>query len=320
MQATLEDDLAATSTSLVPQGCATADWKQATTFVVPGRSYTLTLTNHHGLWLPGTDTLFDDVALEYDDFVVDLQPVYNAADDYVSIDHLPMPLVPGSEARAQIETFQTAGNLSDTPQLTAAVSPTGPVGSIGDNGARASVAIGADAAAGVYTLTVTGTEGTAVHSSKQQLTVVRPGPIVNGGFESGLSGWTVTPGAAGVLNTGCHGGTYCATVDAYDDGTGSFTTLSQVFLAPAGSTSLSLWYKPDCSSQGTTIGPLATLIDIVDRTSAVVIDGISVPWCTSPWVQATQPVQAGHFYQLEFHRPFDSSTPVLIFLDDVTVQ
>src|SRR5438132_14406743 len=95
-----------------------------------------------------------------------------------------------------------------TVSLAASVSPAGPTASLGPASVAAggsstlTVSAGAGVAAGSYSVTVTGTEGAATHSTSVAVTVtIPPSGITNGGFESGLAGWT-SPGSTGVSSVG----------------------------------------------------------------------------------------------------------------------
>jgi uncharacterized membrane protein len=63
--ATLRNNSAGTTDTMVPKFCSVTAWTRVTAAVVPGQSYTLTLTNHDDNY-PGdpTYTLFDDVSIQ----------------------------------------------------------------------------------------------------------------------------------------------------------------------------------------------------------------------------------------------------------------
>jgi hypothetical protein len=61
---TLKDNTAGTTATMLPRTCTSAGWKNITSAVTAGHSYTVTLTNHDDNYSSDpTYTLFDDVAL-----------------------------------------------------------------------------------------------------------------------------------------------------------------------------------------------------------------------------------------------------------------
>src|SRR5262249_43959642 len=63
--ATLPDNTTGTTGTILPRGCRTNPWTQATSSVIAGHSYTLTLVSHDDNF-PGdaTFTLFDDIVIQ----------------------------------------------------------------------------------------------------------------------------------------------------------------------------------------------------------------------------------------------------------------
>lgn len=211
-----------------------------------------------------------------------------------------------------------------TVNLTASVSPAGPTVSL----SQASVAAGSSAtltvnagsaAAGNYTVTVTGTEGSATHATTVAVTVTAVstgGGLVNGGFESGLTGWTAT----GTTSVSSAGHTGSAAQLGATSPTNGDSTLSQTFTAPAGATSLSLYSKIVCPDTLTYDWATATLKDNTAGTTATVI----ARTCTNSgvWMQSTSAITAGHSYLLTLvsHDDNYASDPTDTLFDDVTLS
>ncbi len=179
------------------------------------------------------------------------------------------------------------------------------------------------AAPGSYTVSVTGTSGTLSHSTSVGFTVTSGGggggggTLTNGDFETGsLSGWTVAGTASAV--TGGHGGTYAARVGS-TAATNGDSSIAQSFTAPAGATSLSLYYKVVCPDSITYDWATATLADTTAGTTATVL----AKTCTnsSAWVQASSALVAGHAYTLTLFSHDDNyaGDPTYTLYDDVTI-
>src|SRR5256885_398632 len=127
--------------------------------------------------------------------------------------------------RTRIGTFKLPGcggtpppndfSISASPSAVSATqngSATSTIATAVTSGSAQTVSLGASGlpsgatATGTYTVTVTGTAPSATHSTAVTLTVTAPpaSGITNGGFESGLTGWT-TVGSATTSST-AHGG------------------------------------------------------------------------------------------------------------------
>src|SRR5262249_33577370 len=151
------------------------------------------------------------------------------------------------------------------------------------------------AAPGNYTVTVTGTSGALTHDTTVSFGVTAPSSgIVNGDFEIGsLSSWTTTGTASAV--TGAHGGTYAARVGSTPPSNGD-RSVSQTSAAPAGSASLSFYYKAVCPDTVTYDWATATLVDNTAATTTTMLNKT----CTNSgsWAQAAAALVAGHNYTL----------------------
>ncbi len=136
---------------------------------------------------------------------------------------------------------------------------------------------------------------------------------INGGFESGLSGWTTT-GSVVSASTTAHSG-----AKSLQLGTSSPTTdnsASQTFTAPAGAIQLSLWYENFCPDSITYDWALVTL---KDNTSGVTSTLVNTCATSASWTNVTAPVTAGHSYTLTLANHDDNyaGDPTYTLFDDV---
>ena len=231
----------------------------------------------------------------------------------------------GGSGSASIATAVTSGSAGAV-SLSASVSPAGPVAQLGAPSVTAggsttlTVSAGASVSAGSYTVTITGVEGAASHSATIALTVTSGGGggggLVNGGFESALTGWTVSGLASAVATA--HGGSNAAQVGSTGPTTDS--SIAQTFTAPAGAAQLSFWYEVHCPDTITYDWATATLKDNTAGTTATVL----AKTCTNAgaWKQATAAVTAGHSYTLTLSNHDDNyaSDPTYTWYDDVTIS
>ena len=234
-----------------------------------------------------------------------------------------LSIVQGGSGTSAISTA-VVGNAG-TVNLAATVSPAGPTVSLSPASVAAggsstlTVSVGAAVAAGSYTVTVTGTEGSATHAATVAVTVTSSGgggALVNGGFESALSGWTAA-GTTAVV-TGGHTGS-AAQVGSTSPGTDS--SLAQTFTLPANAATLSFWFKVVCPDTVTYDWATATLVDNVSGTTSTLL----AKTCTNSgaWVQSSTSVaaSAGHSVTLTLANHDDNyaSDPTYTLFDDVVV-
>ena len=141
------------------------------------------------------------------------------------------------------------------------------------------------AAAGTYVVTVTGTSGTLSHSASVSWTITGGGggggAIVNGGFESGLTGWTPA-GTATAAGT-AHGGSGAAQVGSTT--TTTLSSVSQTFTVPGSGSTLSFWYQGVCNDTVTYAWATATLADVTAGTTATLLPKTCTK--TGQWVKVT---------------------------------
>ena len=142
------------------------------------------------------------------------------------------------------------------------------------------------------------------------------GGITNGGFESGLTGWTPSGTAAQV--SGGHSGSFAARAGATTPTNGD-SSLAQTFTAPAGTSSLSVWYKETCPDTITYDWATITLKDNTAGTTSTVL---AKTCSTTAWTNATAAVVAGHSYTLTLtsHDDNYSTDPTYTLFDDVALR
>jgi hypothetical protein len=119
------------------------------------------------------------------------------------------------------------------------------------------------------------------------------GGISNGGFESGVTGWTST-GTTLAITSPVHGGAGAAQIGSTSPSTDS--SLAQTFTVPSGQTQLSFWYKMTCPDTVTYDWFTATLTDNTAGTTSTPVGKTCAT--NSTYVQVSTAVTAGHSYRL----------------------
>ncbi|HEX3649024.1 MAG TPA: hypothetical protein VHV49_11395 [Pseudonocardiaceae bacterium] len=137
--------------------------------------------------------------------------------------------------------------------------------------------------------------------------------VTNGGFESGISGWTAS-GSGAVTTARAHSGTHsdapCATVNCT-------STLTQSVVLPAGSHgALTFWTYVTTQESGTKVWD--TLAAKVNGTTVATVSNASP---RSAWFETTVDLAsyAGQTITLSFAETNDAELPTSFYLDDVSV-
>jgi hypothetical protein len=167
----------------------------------------------------------------------------------------------GSSGSSTI-TVNKLNGFTGSVSLSASGLPAGVTASFGTNPTTSTSVVtftaSSTATTGAKTVTITGTSGTLSHTTSINLTINPTGGggqqlIVNGGFESGSSPWTLT---AGVLNSSAseppHSGSFDAWLDGY--GTTHTDSATQTVTIPSTATSatLTFWLHIDTAETTTT--------------------------------------------------------------------
>ena len=276
-------------------------------------SYTLTVTGTEGSKVHSASVTLTVPSPTSNDFAISASPAS-------------VSIAQGASGNSTISTSVTSGSAA-TVSLAVSGAPSGVTASLtpasvtAGASAALNITVGATAAAGSYTLTVTGTEGTAVHSASVALTVTSVGGggggITNGGFESGsLSGWTAT-GASESVSTTAHSGTYSARLGSTSPTNGD-SSISQTFTAPSGATGISFWYRMSCPDTVSYDWATATLKDNTAGTTKTLLTRICT---TNPWTQVSGTLIAGHSYTLTLtsHDDNYAGDPTFTLFDDVAI-
>jgi hypothetical protein len=230
----------------------------------------------------------------------------------------------GSSATTTVSTSVVSGS-AESVALSASGLPTGASGSFSPGSVTAggsstlTITTSSSAPAGSYPVTVTGTAASATHAASYTLTVnpTGGGGITNGGFESGLSGWTSTGGTAAITSP-VHSGAGAAQIGSTSPSTGS--SLSQTFTVPSGQGRLSFWYKMTCPDTVTYDWFTATLTDNTAGTSSTPLGKTCAT--NSGYVQVSTSVTAGHSYTLTLTNHDDNFAGDASFtdVDDVALS
>ncbi|GAA2608165.1 M28 family peptidase [Paractinoplanes durhamensis] len=236
----------------------------------------------------------------------------------------------GSSATATVSTATTSGS-AQTVALTSSGAPSGvtvsfsPASVTSGGSSTVTIATTAAAAAGSYTITVTGT-GSATHTASYTLTVNGTGggctgagqKLADPGFENATTSWTGSSGVVGA-NTG-DGAPRTGTRNAWLDGYGSThtDTLSQSVTLPSGCTSYALsFYLKISTSETTTTSQYDKLTVQVGTTTLQVFSNLNASAYTLRSYSLA--AFAGQTVTLKFTGVEDSSLKTSFVIDDTAL-
>jgi hypothetical protein len=205
----------------------------------------------------------------------------------------------GSSVTSTVSTAVVSGS-AESVALSASGLPSGASASFSPSSVTAggsstlTITTSTSTPAGSYPITITGTAASATHTTTYTLTVTggTGGGVTNGGFESGLSGWTST-GTTLAVTSPVHSGTGAAQIGSTSPSNTS--SLAQTFTVGSG-TSLSFWYKMTCPDTVTYDWFTATLKDNTTGTTTTVLGKTCAT--NSAYVKVSSAVTAGHSYTL----------------------
>jgi hypothetical protein len=231
----------------------------------------------------------------------------------------------GSAATTTVGTSVVSGT-AESVALSASGLPSGASASFNPSPVTAggsstlTITTSASTPVGSYPVTITGTAASATHTTTYTLSVTSPGGgggITNGGFESGLTGWTST-GVTAAITSPVHGGTGAARIGSTSPSTDA--SLAQTFTVPTGSTQLSFWYRMTCPDTVTYDWFTASLTDTTTGTTSTPLGRTCAT--NSSYVQVSTAVTPGHSYTLTLTNHDDNyaSDPSYTAVDDVALS
>ncbi|GCE20781.1 hypothetical protein [Dictyobacter kobayashii] len=248
-----------------------------------------------------------------------------------------LSIAQGSNGSSTISTAVTSGSAA-TVSLTASVSPSGPTASLSPTSVTAggsstlTVSVGSSVAAGTYTVTVNGTEGSANHSTSVTVTVTSSGGgggnvITNGGFENGSSSWTESSsgGYEIVDSSNPHSGSYSAYLCGYDSCNDSiYQTVSVP--STASKITLTYWTYISTNESGSTCydyfyARLRTTSGATISTPQKQCNANTHGWTQYSFdVTSALSAYKGKQVQVYFLGTTDSSLPTNFYVDDVALN
>jgi hypothetical protein len=248
----------------------------------------------------------------------------NGGNDFtMSVNPTSVSATAGGSATATVGTSVVLGT-AETVTLSASGLPPGasatfaPPSVTAGGSSMMTVSTSTSTPVGNFGLTITGTAPSATHAVPFGLSVVpSSGAIVNGTFESGLSGWTSTGTTAAVTDP-VHTGLGAARIGAVTPTRDS--SLVQTFTVPSGQNQLSLWYLTQCPDTIMFDWFTVTLRDNTTATTTTPVARI----CTiqNSFVKVSATLTAGHSYTLTMLNHDDNATgdATRTFVDDVVLS
>ncbi|MFJ9343869.1 M28 family peptidase [Streptomyces sp. NPDC101733] len=236
---------------------------------------------------------------------------------------------PGGSATSTVNTTTVSG-AAQTVALSVSGAPSGVSASLSPTSVQSgqsstlSVQVGASAAQGTYTLTVTG-NGTVAHSTTYTLTVGGGGGtctprqvVANGGFESGASPWSATSGViTNQAGQAPHAGSYMAWLNGW--GSQHTDGASQALTVPSGCSTYQLAFYLHIDTDETESVVYDTLKVSVGGQTLETLSNVDA---RSGYVLKTYDVSrfAGQSVTLQFQGVEDQSLQTSFVVDDVTLQ
>jgi hypothetical protein len=230
------------------------------------------------------------------------------------------PVVAGSQLSFTVDTGVVSGapgtlTLAVTGLPAAASAAISPQSINAGAKAQVTITTSGNASPGTYPVSVTATASAARHSATYSLTINAAQVVVNGGFESGLSGWNAS-GSASTVGSPVHGGGTAVLLGRIN-GSGE-TTITQT-VTVAGTGALSFWYDMICDDRvqydwfdawATDLSTNQT-VDLVRKTCAT----------SGSYQQVTATLTSGHRYKIvvENHDDNYSQDSSYTYVDDVSV-
>jgi hypothetical protein len=230
----------------------------------------------------------------------------------------------GSSATSTVSTAVVSGS-AESVSLSASGLPSGAAASFSPTSVTAggsstlTITTSTSTPAGSYPITITGSAASATHTTTYTLTVTGGtggGGLTNGGFESGLTGWTAT-GTTLAITSPVHSGSGAAQIGSTSPSNTS--SLAQTFTVSTG-TSLGFYYKMTCPDTVTYDWFTATLTDNTTGTTTTLRSKVCAT--NASYVHVTGTVTAGHSYTLTLTSVDDNypGDPSYTDVDDVTVS
>ncbi|MEO7022252.1 MAG: S53 family peptidase [Ktedonobacteraceae bacterium] len=252
-----------------------------------------------------------------------------------------LSIAQGSHSTSTISTSVTSGSAA-TVSLKASVSPAGPTAALSPTSVTAggsstlTVSVGSTVAAGSYTVTITGTEGSVTQSTSVAVAVTAVGGgggnsgnlVVNPGFENGDAPWVETSAGGFEIITmdDPHTGASSAFLCGYDN---CNDTIRQSITLPSSFTTATFSYWLAISTNETTTRTCFDNFHAVLRTSSGATIATVQTQCNlnvRGFTQFTFNVSSalsthkGQTIQVFFQGTTDSSLPTNFFVDDVSLQ
>ncbi len=272
---------------------------------------------------------------------IELHPVLNIAfnpsqspDFSLSASPASISVQQGASGTVNVSTA-AAGGFNSAVTLSASGLPSGASASFspasiaapGSGSSTLAISAGTSTPTASSPVTVTASGGGKSHSASVALTITGPAPaggVTDGGFESGLTGWTAGSGSgtvAPVASTGKkHSGSYSAYLAGSGGGSATNCILYQNVTVPAGGGTLSFWYYPISPD---TITYDWQEVDICNTSGTVLANVMKVCSNTQAWTQATYSLAAyaNQTIQLRFtvHDDGYSGDQTNMYVDDVAV-